>query len=167
MHTHTQGCIVNQPACSCVLSIHTCLHTTQQTSTHTHTRGAHGQTARMFVPDSRYTHTYLQHKQTSTHTCTHIQTHTNTYVHTHTHTPQGRTVKQMACSCVILDNDTVKCWGPNGNGQVGIGHANSVGNVANEMGEYLPVVNLGTVSMIYIYIYICLCVFWCVCLQSC
>lgn len=60
----------------------------------------------------------------------------------------GRTVKVLSTghseNCVILDNDTVKCWGYNGFGQLGLGDVNNRGDNANEMGDNLPVVNLGT-----------------------
>jgi hypothetical protein len=65
---------------------------------------------------------------------------------------QGRTVTDVFCSfsyhtCVILDNGSVKCWGPNQYGNLGIGSTTSFGDNANEMGDNLPVVNLGTVCM--------------------
>jgi len=47
-------------------------------------------------------------------------------------------------SCVILDNFEVKCFGENANGQLGYGDNIPRGNLANEMGDYLPYVNLGT-----------------------
>ncbi|HEY2405269.1 MAG TPA: hypothetical protein VGI10_04665, partial [Polyangiaceae bacterium] len=46
--------------------------------------------------------------------------------------------------CVILDNNTVKCWGANGSGQLGLGNTSARGDNANEMGNSLPTVNLGT-----------------------
>ncbi len=60
----------------------------------------------------------------------------------------GRTAKKITCGryhvCSILDNDKVKCWGENGNGQLGIGSTAVTGNSPGEMGENLPYVNLGT-----------------------
>ncbi len=60
----------------------------------------------------------------------------------------GRTAKAItagsAHTCAILDNSTVKCWGYNGFGQLGLGDINSRGDNANEMGNSLPTVNLGT-----------------------
>jgi len=60
----------------------------------------------------------------------------------------NRTVKQLALGsthgCAILDNDTVKCWGNNGNGNLGVGDLDSRGDQPNEMGDFLPTVDLGT-----------------------
>ncbi len=49
--------------------------------------------------------------------------------------------------CAILNNDKVKCWGLNSLGQLGLGHNRNIGFKAEEMGEYLPDVNLGTVRL--------------------
>jgi alpha-tubulin suppressor-like RCC1 family protein len=60
----------------------------------------------------------------------------------------GHTVKQLAGggvhACVILDDDTVKCWGDNRGGTLGLGDTNYRGDNPGEMGNNLPVVNLGT-----------------------
>jgi len=60
----------------------------------------------------------------------------------------GKSAKAIAVagvySCAILSDDTVKCWGYNGTGALGLGDANSRGDEPNEMGDNLPVVNLGT-----------------------
>ncbi len=60
---------------------------------------------------------------------------------------KGRTVKQLAVgarhSCVILDNDKVKCWGSNGQGQLGLGDTNNRGDGPGEMGDALAYVDLG------------------------
>ncbi|MCP4752908.1 MAG: hypothetical protein GY866_18635, partial [Proteobacteria bacterium] len=60
----------------------------------------------------------------------------------------GRSVKKITSKgthvCVLLDNDTVKCWGANNYGQLGIGDSSHRGNESDEMGDYLPAVDLGT-----------------------
>lgn len=59
----------------------------------------------------------------------------------------GRTAKRLAAgavhTCVILDDHSVKCWGANTYGQLGLGNTLNRGDNANEMGEDLPVVDLG------------------------
>src|SRR5262245_21110914 len=47
-------------------------------------------------------------------------------------------------TCGILDNGTVKCWGRNQFGQLGLGDVNERGDGPGEMGDSLPTVNLGT-----------------------
>ena len=42
------------------------------------------------------------------------------------------------------DNASVKCWGNNYNGVLGLGDTNHRGDAANEMGDNLPAVDLGT-----------------------
>ncbi len=60
----------------------------------------------------------------------------------------GRTAKYLAAgfthTCAILDNDTLKCWGSNSTGQLGYGDTLVRGNAANQMGDSLPIVNVGT-----------------------
>lgn len=60
----------------------------------------------------------------------------------------GRTARQIATGedhvCAILDNDTVKCWGSGGQGQLGNESGNAAGANAGEMGDVLPTVNFGT-----------------------
>ncbi|SVE28724.1 uncharacterized protein METZ01_LOCUS481578, partial [marine metagenome] len=60
----------------------------------------------------------------------------------------GRTATAIAArrthSCALLDNASVKCWGYNLRGQLGIGSTNHMGDNSSEMGDNLPVVNLGT-----------------------
>jgi len=47
-------------------------------------------------------------------------------------------------SCVLLNDDSFKCFGENFDGQLGIGNTNSQGDQLNEMGDYLGPINLGT-----------------------
>jgi alpha-tubulin suppressor-like RCC1 family protein len=59
----------------------------------------------------------------------------------------GRYAKDIALgfehTCALLDNNTVKCWGGNGFGQLGQENTTNLGDNAGEMGDSLPVVNLG------------------------
>ena len=60
----------------------------------------------------------------------------------------GRTAKKLACmsesTCAILDNDEVRCWGDNSEGQLGIGSTSDVGRDNVSMGDFMLSVNLGT-----------------------
>jgi alpha-tubulin suppressor-like RCC1 family protein len=60
----------------------------------------------------------------------------------------GRTVVAIsvgdAHTCAILDDGTVKCWGDNGSGRLGLGDTAKRGDAAGEMGDNLPAVALGT-----------------------
>ena len=47
-------------------------------------------------------------------------------------------------TCALLDNQTVKCWGGNGLGQLGQGDTSHRGDANNELGIQLLAVNLGT-----------------------
>lgn len=48
-----------------------------------------------------------------------------------------------ASVCALLNNSKIKCWGNNGNGQLGLGDTNNRGDQPGEMGDNLPFVNLG------------------------
>lgn len=60
----------------------------------------------------------------------------------------GRKAKMISTgdyhTCAILDNNSVKCWGRNLYGQLGLGDSNDRGLNLSEMGDNLPTVNLGT-----------------------
>ncbi len=60
----------------------------------------------------------------------------------------GRTAVSIAAGpfhmCAVLDNGAVKCWGYNGNGQLGLGDTATRGDGPGEMGAALPAVALGT-----------------------
>jgi hypothetical protein len=60
----------------------------------------------------------------------------------------GRTATVLGAgfdhNCALLDNGAVKCWGGNGNGQLGLGDQATRGDNAGEMGDNLPAVDLGT-----------------------
>jgi len=46
-------------------------------------------------------------------------------------------------TCALLDNQTVKCWGYNGVGTLGLGDAVTRGNAPGQMGDSLPAVDVG------------------------
>ena len=47
-------------------------------------------------------------------------------------------------SCALLDDNTLKCWGLNEVGQLGLGDTANRGDGAGEMGAALPALDLGT-----------------------
>eukprot|EP01083_Nonionella_stella_P248654 860583_1 len=49
-------------------------------------------------------------------------------------------------TCAISENDEVKCFGSNMYGQLGTGDLINRGDEANQMGDYLPVIDLGSFS---------------------
>jgi alpha-tubulin suppressor-like RCC1 family protein len=46
-------------------------------------------------------------------------------------------------TCARFDDGAVKCWGENGNGQLGLGDTRNRGALPGEMGEALPIVDVG------------------------
>ncbi|CAK9051961.1 unnamed protein product, partial [Durusdinium trenchii] len=59
----------------------------------------------------------------------------------------GRTVKQVSLgrdfTCALLDDDSLKCWGYGGNGNLGQGSTEHIGDEPNEMGDNLAPIDLG------------------------
>ncbi|MEY2780115.1 MAG: hypothetical protein RL623_1295, partial [Actinomycetota bacterium] len=60
----------------------------------------------------------------------------------------GRTVIAISAgdlhTCALLDDATVKCFGSAGNGRLGTGNTNDIGDDPNELGNNLLAINLGT-----------------------
>ena len=60
----------------------------------------------------------------------------------------GRTAKLIRTgvshTCALLDDDTVKCWGFNKLGNLGLGNTNHRGDNSGEMGDDLPILDFGT-----------------------
>ena len=49
-------------------------------------------------------------------------------------------------NCVIMGDESVKCWGSNVYAQLGLGNDNNMGDETGEMGLALPSLNLGTTA---------------------
>jgi hypothetical protein len=47
-------------------------------------------------------------------------------------------------ACALLDDASIKCWGNNASGRLGLGDTANRGDAAGEMGDNLPAVSLGT-----------------------
>ncbi|CAE7596298.1 HERC3 [Symbiodinium microadriaticum] len=66
----------------------------------------------------------------------------------------GRTAAEVAvgiyATCARLDTGAVKCWGVGNNGRLGYGDTIFRGDEANEMGNFLPEVDLGGLSAVQV-----------------
>jgi alpha-tubulin suppressor-like RCC1 family protein len=60
----------------------------------------------------------------------------------------GRTAKTVLAggghTCALLDNGALNCWGHNFYGELGLGDTQHRGDGPGEMGDALPVVDLGS-----------------------
>ena len=63
------------------------------------------------------------------------------------HISTNRIAKKIACgavyTCELLDNNDVKCWGGNNNGELGLGDYEPRGSSPSSMGDNLPAIQLG------------------------
>ena len=61
---------------------------------------------------------------------------------------ENRSVVRVDCgyrhTCALLDNHKIKCWGEGAEGRLGNGRPDQVGNEENQMGDFLPEVDVGT-----------------------
>lgn len=55
--------------------------------------------------------------------------------------PPQKTVL-LSHTCALLDDNSVKCWGSNGSGKLGLGSSEALGDNPGEMGDKLPTVVL-------------------------
>ena len=60
-------------------------------------------------------------------------------------TPLIFTVRQPH-TCTVLDDASLKCWGKNDSGQLGLGDNSTSGDGSGEMGDNLPVISLWNLS---------------------
>src|SRR4029079_6911095 len=61
----------------------------------------------------------------------------------------GKTVAQITVGhgshpCALLNDGSLKCWGNNHGGALGLGDEENRGDQPDEMGDHLPAVDLGT-----------------------
>jgi len=54
-------------------------------------------------------------------------------------------------NCVLTTSSQIKCWGLNGNGELGYGDISNRGSSSNQMGDYLSFVNLDSSQIISIW----------------
>ena len=58
--------------------------------------------------------------------------------------PWARLSTSAQSACALLDGGVIKCWGYNDYGQLGLGDTSNRGDAPGQMGDNLPVVDLGT-----------------------
>ena len=58
----------------------------------------------------------------------------------------GKTARAISAgdshTCAVLDNASLKCWGKNDSGQLGLGNTSTLGDASGEMGDNLPAIGL-------------------------